>query len=764
MTDLIPVPSWDKVRQIETTDLVLGGPGGVANTQAQALLNNFANLRAGVPVKFDPEFSEAIGGYPEGSNLLLDDNVTEVVSTVAGNQNNPNTDMTGWKKKEIDASQVLDASGLNQQEINNVTAINVDSVADLTALPTWDGRAVFVGATLYKYINDEWTLVNSNYENFANLKTGAENAVYNYTLLQSLGADGKTLILPAGEFYVSQAVDLKLGQVVHGRGAFRGTGSSLIYTKLINTAEGGSVFKCAVSSAGSGRCPSLYDTILQADFPVMFNDLTGLTVSNSLAKLILMQGEIKRNVFIAQNPSVAGVGLYLGMVFDSTITQNIFHNFDVELALIASDLNNVHDNRFTSSKSYSILELSAGSFGSQSRIEHNDMVGTTGTFIKTTSNHATVLDNYLEQTAAGVKVFIDASFALMPTYSWMPTNTNIAGTNYRFTTLIDENRLDGQTFATDCVYKYQAVGQTQGYIRDRGTTGTANTKTLRIVNADDTNALGVPVRYSATATASFEFIGANFGQWDGYKTNRAPSRLINSRNFAMSSASLTANNAFSNIRLGSTSVFFLSGTGGAYVSTQLDSGLFPESTEQVLLRVTARQVKSDSANANETLYASIARINGSSLGTQVGRATNALSSDFQTFEHRGILGTTDASNGIGCALVRSSNTSDPIEIKSIEFLTDYLKTYVATSLAIKYGTIATRGANGIIDAYFNDGTNTSHATFSFINGKIVKIAETATSSASVTLTATYSSNVVTITNTGSSTSTSNAISIFYRSL
>lgn len=45
MANLIPTPGWDDVPQLETNTPVLGGPGGVANAQAQALLNRLEALR-----------------------------------------------------------------------------------------------------------------------------------------------------------------------------------------------------------------------------------------------------------------------------------------------------------------------------------------------------------------------------------------------------------------------------------------------------------------------------------------------------------------------------------------------------------------------------------------------------------------------------------------------------------------------------------------------------------------------------------------------
>ena len=84
------------------------------------ITENISFLCKGGRYQYNSGLSTLISGYPEGSNLLLDDNVTEVVSTVAGNQNNPNTDMTGWtfKPNRTTAEYVLDASGETQQQVN----------------------------------------------------------------------------------------------------------------------------------------------------------------------------------------------------------------------------------------------------------------------------------------------------------------------------------------------------------------------------------------------------------------------------------------------------------------------------------------------------------------------------------------------------------------------------------------------------------------------------------------------------------------------
>ena len=71
------------------------------------ITENISFLCKGGRYQYNSGLSTLIGGYPEGSNLLLDDNVTEVVSTVNGNAVNPNSDMTGWAYSSLTPSNNL---------------------------------------------------------------------------------------------------------------------------------------------------------------------------------------------------------------------------------------------------------------------------------------------------------------------------------------------------------------------------------------------------------------------------------------------------------------------------------------------------------------------------------------------------------------------------------------------------------------------------------------------------------------------------------
>lgn len=92
MANLVPTPSWDGVYQIETTDQVLGGPGGVANTPAQNLANqNLFARKHGGAMPFLPGLAYDIG---DAVRLTSGE---EVESSVEGNTSDPNLDLTNWK-------------------------------------------------------------------------------------------------------------------------------------------------------------------------------------------------------------------------------------------------------------------------------------------------------------------------------------------------------------------------------------------------------------------------------------------------------------------------------------------------------------------------------------------------------------------------------------------------------------------------------------------------------------------------------------------
>lgn len=124
------------------------------------------------------------GGYRIGERVVLN-NGDIVRNIVAGNMNDPNTIMTGWVNVNA-ASQIVDESGKNQQQINDEVSEQIDKIGSLDYLSEqldqiavdkgWDASFVVDGDKTQKQINDN--LLGDNGSEFVNLTlSNVANAV-----------------------------------------------------------------------------------------------------------------------------------------------------------------------------------------------------------------------------------------------------------------------------------------------------------------------------------------------------------------------------------------------------------------------------------------------------------------------------------------------------------------------------------------------------------------------------------------------------------
>lgn len=129
MANLTPDPVWEDVYQIEPTDRVLGGAGGVSNVQAQSLANQALYIRKhGGAMPFLPGLVYDIGDQVKLNNGDI------VVSEENENSTDPNIDMSGWGRGDS-ASRIIDESGKTQQQINDI-ALREFNVLKYGADPT----------------------------------------------------------------------------------------------------------------------------------------------------------------------------------------------------------------------------------------------------------------------------------------------------------------------------------------------------------------------------------------------------------------------------------------------------------------------------------------------------------------------------------------------------------------------------------------------------------------------------------------------------
>ena len=114
----------EEMQSIIGTIIAGGVPASIVldGNQTQGEINLYGGKKYDIP----------IGGYPIGAKVLLDDNVTEVVNTVAANTANPNSDMTGWLS--IKGTQfpnlLLNMSYADRLNIKDALQRTIDSMQD----------------------------------------------------------------------------------------------------------------------------------------------------------------------------------------------------------------------------------------------------------------------------------------------------------------------------------------------------------------------------------------------------------------------------------------------------------------------------------------------------------------------------------------------------------------------------------------------------------------------------------------------------------
>lgn len=74
------------------------------------ITGNIVDINRGLSQYFDSDYATLIGGYPIGARLMLNNNSNYVLSIIAANSNDPNSDLTGWEIQ----NNVLSLNSLSQ--------------------------------------------------------------------------------------------------------------------------------------------------------------------------------------------------------------------------------------------------------------------------------------------------------------------------------------------------------------------------------------------------------------------------------------------------------------------------------------------------------------------------------------------------------------------------------------------------------------------------------------------------------------------------
>ena len=291
------------------------------------------------------------------------------------------------------------------------------------------------------------------------------------TYIQNAMDSGASYVyFPQGTYPIATPIQLKPGMRVEGEvsGQFLAPdGVPILGTRIVNSQVGGGVFwMTELQTAAQCAGPTIQYFNLQADYPIRINDPEGRVAdsytSGQTPIPYYLFGNISYN-FLEPRSAQVGTGISLTKVFDTNVIQNHVLQFDIGVLSQGTDLSKIADNRIISCKSWGILEIGVLSFGSQTVIEHNDILSmaSTGIYIQSCARHVRIFDNYME--SGGCKGFVSLSNTDCPQYG-----PNVPVTSLSI--IVRDNRCDGQANATDYVYNFQNSPE-YVLIHDTGTTG-----------------------------------------------------------------------------------------------------------------------------------------------------------------------------------------------------------------------------------------------------------------------------------------------------
>lgn len=304
--------------------------------------------------------------------------------------------------------------------------------------------------------------------------------------------------LPAGTYSFPTTVAVQDAQVVYGdsRGA-----------SIINSPANEPTFLWLPAGPGDREGPSFRHLQINSDYPITINALA-TTVADGSGDPPCKNSSFEDLILTSVTRS-SGYGICASKLFDSTITRCRITGFSIGILLHGSDINHVYDNRIVAFATFGILDQSAQTFGSQNEIRHNDILaaaGSTAVYIKSTSIHARIYDNYMEA-VSGCTGFVDITRGGIPDIF----GSNIASWAH-LTVIIRDNRTDGEHQAASFVYRIDPSQSVTIVCENVSTTGERGSSFFTAA---------VLARYSQAHGKTIRIAGDSWGPWDGYRSRQA---------------------------------------------------------------------------------------------------------------------------------------------------------------------------------------------------------------------------------------------------
>lgn len=484
--------SWSKGFPIATMTAISAGgvppEGKDLNGVLNAISEHTVFTEGGGQYKWSDEYVAAKGGYAKGAVIQSDAGDFSYVSTIDGNSTNFNTTPSaiGDQWNHYGGPEV--AASLLEAELESGSgAKKIGTTMPNGMLTTVYDYMVILEKRTSKGIYDYAHLVTS--------RPNPENpATWDWTpAFQASASTGESISCP-DQLFICGPVIYAPGWRVHGEGGGRFLDVNV--KTVIRSANSGEALFTSTASTFSGQreAPSFFDVRLESDFPLRVGDYS-VAVTDGGASPYEMRAMIYRCSF-APITSNLGDGIILVKCFDHIIEGNDITGFARGIIELGSDLGFIRSNRIINFTQYGLLQLSTATFGSQTVVTLNEFLGggVGSTFLKSTSRHARIIDNYFERSGAiQIAGFVDLSYDA--------ANDPVLGPNPVSSTRllsvdVDLNRIDGKANAGVFVYRWEPISFF-AKIHDTGTSGPLSSKPWLTIVGDElplfANSLNSPI-------------------------------------------------------------------------------------------------------------------------------------------------------------------------------------------------------------------------------------------------------------------------------
>jgi hypothetical protein len=331
--------------------------------------------------KYDPSakwFQVSVGNVPIANELINRASSSQFSLVV-----DPSLIVAGMTVHAMWVEPIVPITGGHHSthEINGQDEINIANLRnyqELVATPIASNTTALATSATVRVLAESFTKQASETDDTARLQRAIDKA---------RDTNAKKVMLEGKTYNISSSINLYEHIILEGQGQEKtiisSTATDFAFLYTTNT-----------GSFAERQAPHFRDLKIIANNGIKLNDPTkGFTDANPLQEYILRP--LIERCSIEALTSKNGIGIQWSKCFDGRIINSKIQSFDINVDLHGSDICSIKDNRIVGGN-YAVKTTTYGTFGTQTLVDHNDLLSQSKSFINTTDNNVIIRDNYME--------------------------------------------------------------------------------------------------------------------------------------------------------------------------------------------------------------------------------------------------------------------------------------------------------------------------------------------------------------------------------